>query len=137
MTSLYSKSPHSPGFNTTLKKFHEMICKIIFSKKFGCSEFSRFLFVCVLITILLRRKKDLAGKTFILKTNFKRLGVFFYGWKYTNLSFIVLHKKIVSYFFEVHCNRILKACFKKLLDTLIRKGDFTLLNKSLERYKLT
>ena len=71
-------------------------------------------------------KKDLAGKTFILKNSFKELGVFFMG---------VLHcfvqKNNFILLFQVNCNRILKIYSEKL----IKEGDFTLLSKSLEPSK--
>ena len=109
MTSPYSKSPNIPGVDTILKNFHKMICEIISPKL--CLEFSWFLFVLRFVHNFIMTK-DLARKTFIIKNNFKELGVFFMGGNLLIWASLLQNNFIL--FFQVNSNRILKAYFINL-----------------------
>ena len=128
VTSPYSKSSNSSGFNSILQKFYEMICEIIASKTVG----GIFLLFCQSSCInnfmeknnfseLQNHQKLNISKPiyfekisahrfedricsnkldgfFFQKTFFSRAWSFFRDWKTTNLGVIFLHKKLVLYF---------------------------------------
>ena len=126
ITSLYSKSSNSSGFNPILQKFYEMICEIIVSS----AEFFCFLVNPVLLIVLWRRtifrSRKIASRIsrpiyfkkmyphrfedrictnkldafFFRKTFFSRTWSFFHDWKAINLGVIFFHKKLIFHFFS-------------------------------------
>ena len=123
ITSAYSKSSNSSGFNSILQKFYEIICEIIVSKM-----------VCRIFLIFFRSSFI---NNFILKNNFSKpynhrnLNISrnislkkipqtvlkTISAQTTDLGLIFFRKKLILYFFQVQLlnfNVILKTCFKNL-----------------------
>ena len=130
ITSAYSKSSNSSGFNPILQKFYEMICEAIVSKtvwgifSFFCQSsfvnnfmeknnfsepknhrklnISRSIYFKKISTY---RFEDgiITNKLegFLFQKNFlSRTWSFFHDWKTTNLGVIFFPKKLILYFFS-------------------------------------
>ena len=73
------------------------------------------------------------------KKMFSRTWSLFHDYKTTNLGFNFSHKKLILWFSQgwlFNFNIILKTCFKNLFRKTEEKNDFTVLNNSVETYKL-
>ena len=129
ITSAYSKSSNSSGFNPILQKFYKMICEIIVFKTV-CGILLVFFVNRILLIILWRTifrnckitkswisrdpfisKKfprtvlkivsvQISWTDFFSKSIFLRTWSFFHDWKTTNLGTISFHKKIILYFLQ-------------------------------------
>ena len=130
ITSAYSKSSNSSGFNPILQIFYEMICEIIVSK----TVCGIFLFFCqsrfiknfmgknnfsesqnhrklnisktiylkkILHTVLKILSAQISWTDFFFRKNFfSRSWSYLHDWKTTKLGAIFSHKKLISYFFS-------------------------------------
>ena len=127
ITSAYSKSSSSSGFNSILEKFCMMICEMI-AYKTVCGI---FLILCQSsfinnFIVKLFRKKFCTNKLeefFFRKIFFSRTWRFFHDCKATDLGLFFSTKKYSYTFFQVRSfnfNAILKRCFKKLVRKTVK-----------------
>ena len=141
MLTTYYKGSNLLGFNTTLQKFWDMICEIIFCKTVSGISWFFVVLVNILhaVTVLINLFAQINWIDFFFsKIFFQRRGFFFQDWKTTYLGVIFCKKKWFFTFFQLwlfNFNSIFKTCVKIYWEKL-KKGDFTLLNKSLEPNKL-
>ena len=129
ITSAYSKSSNSSGFNPILQKFYEMVCEIIVFK-IVCGI---FLFFCQLsfINNFMKnnfsepqnyRKLNISRPIYFIKISahrfedpicknkldgcslwkifFSRTWSFFHDWKTTNKGVVFFYKKLILFFFQ-------------------------------------
>ena len=140
------------GFNPVLQKFYEMIFEKIFSKTL-CGLFLIFCGSCFINNFVVRDRfsepQKLSRNPFILK----KIPLEHLIWtnKLEGLKIIFSTAKSLIWpshfcakikfydFFQVRLfnfNAIFKTCLNIYLKKLTKNGDFTLLVKSLEPYKL-
>ena len=142
ITSAYSKSSNFSGFTSILEKFCMMICEMI-AYKMVCGI---FLILCHSsfinnFIVKLFRKKFCANKLeeffFLKKFFFKDLELFSTTAKPLIWASFFRQKNIFILFFQVRLfNFNAKDPLRIYLEKLWKVGDFTLLNKPFEPYKL-
>ena len=130
ITSVHPKSSNSPGFNTILEKFYEMICEIIVSKVV-CRNFLIFCRLSFINNFMIKnnfsepknhRKLNISRSIYFKKISAhcflglictKKLEeffffffhkvfsrTFFHNCKTINLGVTFFHKKLILYFFQ-------------------------------------
>ena len=140
MLTTYYKGSNLLGFNTTLQKFWDMICEIIFCKTVSGISWFFVVLVNILhaVTVLINLFAQINWIDFFFQKYFFNDVGFFFKTEKPLIWVSFFAKKMIFYFFQLwlfNFNAIFKTCVKIYWEKL-KKGDFTLLNKSLEPNKL-
>ena len=140
MLTTYYKGSNLLGFNTTLQKFWDMICEIIFCRTVSGISWFFVVLVNILhaVTVLINLSAQINWIDFFFKNIFSMTWRFFSRLKNHLFRCHSLEKKWFFTFFQLwlfNFNAIFKTCVKMYWEKL-KKGDFTILNKSLEPNKL-
>ena len=140
MLTTYYKGSNLLGFNTTLQKFWDMICEIIFCKTVSGISWFFVVLVNILhaVTVLINLFAQINWIDFFSQKYFFNAVGFFFKTEKPLIWVSFFAKKMIFYFFQLwlfNFNAIFKTCVKIYWEKL-KKGDFTLLNKSLEPNKL-
>ena len=114
MLTTYYKGSNLLGFNTTLQKFWDMICEIIFCKTVSGISWFFVVLVNILhaVTVLINLFAQINWIDFFFsKIFFQRRGFFFQDWKTTYLGVIFCKKNDFLLFFN--CDYLILTRYSK------------------------
>ena len=140
MLTTYYKGSNLLGFNTTLQKFWDMICEIIFCRTVSGISWFFVVLVNILhaVTVLINLSAQINWIDFFFKNIFSMTWRFFSRLKNHLFGCHSLEKHDFLLFFN--CDYLILTRYSKPALKFIgenwKKGDFTILNKSLEPNKL-